>query len=265
MAVETATTLAAPIPSRTPPRTTVAARPHLVLIPAYNEEGAIAATVAGLQSLPAGYELVVVNDGSTDRTGEEAERAAAASRLPARVLHLPTNGGIGVAVQTGYRYARHTGRYEFVIQCDGDGQHDPAFIPTLVEECRRRNLDLCIGSRFLDRTGGDRSTRLRRMGIGMFVRLIVLLAGVRLTDPTSGFRCAGPAAWRRFAESYPEDYPEPESLHWCLRNRLAVGEVAVRMRSRAAGVSSIRSWRSAFYMLKVSLAILIDRLRAEGQ
>ncbi len=252
------------------PRATVVPRPpraavNLVLVPAYNEEAAIAATIAGLQSLPDGYEVLVVNDGSSDRTGAEAERAATASRRPVRVVHLPTNGGIGVAVQTGYLYALHAGRYEYVIQCDGDGQHDPAFIPRLVEECRRRNLDLCIGSRFLDCTGGDRSTCLRRVGIGVFVRLIGLLTGVRLTDPTSGLRCAGPAAWRRFARHYPEDYPEPESLHWCLRNRLAVGEVAVRMRSRATGVSSIRSWRSAFYMLKVSLAILIDRLRAEGQ
>lgn len=239
---------------------------QLVLIPAFNEEGSIAATVAGLQVLPDGYEVVVVNDGSTDRTGAAAERAAAASRMPVRVVHLPVNGGIGVAVQTGFLYALNSGRFEHVIQCDGDGQHDPAYIPALVERCRRDRLDLCIGSRFLDPTGaGDRSTRLRRVGIRVFVRLIGLLSGARVTDPTSGFRCAGPAAWRRFAHHYPEDYPEPESLHWCVRNRLRVGEVGVRMRARWHGVSSIRSWRTAYYMAKVSLAILIDRLRAEGQ
>lgn len=237
---------------------------HLVVLPAYNEAGAIARTVGELQTLPDGYELLVVNDGSADDTGAEAERAVAAGRLPGRVVHLPVNGGIGVAVQTGYLYALAAGRFEYVVQCDGDGQHDPGQIPLLVDECRRQDLDLCVGSRFLGETG-YRSTALRRVGITLFGWLIGLLSGVRVTDPTSGFRCAGPRAWRRFARHYPADYPEPEALYWCVRNRLRVGEVAVRMRRREAGVSSIRSWRSALYMAKVSLAILIDRLRTEGQ
>lgn len=237
---------------------------HLVVLPAFNEEGAIARTVAELQSLPDGYELLVVNDGSADRTGAEAERAVGGGRLPGRVVHLPANGGIGVAVQTGYLFALAAGRFECVIQCDGDGQHDPADIPRLVAACRERRLDLCVGSRFLGETG-YRSTALRRVGIALFGWLIGLLSGVRVTDPTSGFRCAGPRAWRRFARHYPSDYPEPEALYWCVRNKLAVGEVAVRMRRRESGVSSIRSWRSALYMAKVSLAILIDRVRTEGQ
>jgi glycosyltransferase involved in cell wall biosynthesis len=237
---------------------------HLVVIPAFNEEASLGNTLAALDVLPDGYEVVVVNDGSTDRTGEVAERAARSSRRPVRVVQLPANGGIGVAVQTGYQFALADGGYEYVIQCDADGQHDPGLIPALVAECRVRGLDLCVGSRFLGTGDGYRSTPLRRVGIRVFVWLIGRLAGVRLTDPTSGFRCAGPRAWRRFARHYPEDYPEPESLFWCARNRFRVGEVPVRMHPRAGGASSIRSWRSAYYMAKVSLAILIDRLRRQG-
>jgi glycosyltransferase involved in cell wall biosynthesis len=238
---------------------------HLVVIPAYNEEACLAGTIASLQVLPECYDVVVVDDGSRDRTREVAERAAAETGRCLWVVRLPINGGIGAAVQTGYLFARDRGGYEYVIQCDADGQHDPGDIPKLVDECRRRGLDLCIGSRFLERNStGDRSTFMRRVGITLFTSLIGLLSGVRLTDPTSGFRCTGPRAWRRFAESYPEDYPEPESAFWCVRNRLVVGEVGVCMRPRAGGISSIRYWRAAYYVVKVSLAILIDRLRSKG-
>jgi len=235
---------------------------HLVVIPAFNEEKALPRTLEALRVLPAEFDVLIVNDGSADRTGEVAEAVGRVGNGRVRVVHLPVNGGIGVAVQTGYQFAASRGGYGYVVQCDADGQHDPGLIPELVAECRRRDLDLCVGSRFLG-TDGDRSTRLRRVGIRVFVALIGRLSGVRLTDPTSGFRCAGPRAWRRFARSYPEDYPEPESLFWCARNRLRVGEFPVRMHARAGGVSSIRSWRTAYYMAKVTLAILIDRLRRQ--
>jgi glycosyltransferase involved in cell wall biosynthesis len=237
---------------------------NLVVIPAYNEEGCLPKTLADLKALPENYDFLVVNDGSFDRTPEVAEAAAAAYGARCFVIHLPLNGGIGAAVQTGYLFARNRGGYEFVIQCDADGQHDSAFIPALVDEARLRDLDLCVGSRFLDKPGnGDRSTLSRRLGIRFFVWLIGRLSGARITDPTSGFRCAGPRAWERFADYYPEDYPEPESLFWCVHNGLRVGEVPVRMRPRGGGVSSIRYWRTLYYMAKVSLAILIDRIRAE--
>jgi glycosyltransferase involved in cell wall biosynthesis len=222
--------------------------------------------VARLQELPDGFELLVVDDGSTDRTGPIAEELAGSSRLPLHVLHLPMNSGIGVAVQTGYLFAAQRGGYEYVIQLDADGQHDPAAVPALVKECETQGLDLCVGSRFL--AGGDRgyrSTFLRRLGIRFFAWLIRRLSGMRLTDPTSGFRCAGPRVWRRFARDYPDDYPEPESLFWCARNRLRIGEVPVHMRPRQGGLSSIRPAGSVYYMLKVSLAILLDKLRARGQ
>jgi hypothetical protein len=180
------------------------------------------------------------------------------------VVHLPVNCGIGVAVQTGYQFAVKSEEYQYVIQFDADGQHRAEAIPALVEACETHAYDLCVGSRFLVLSGkGFRSTALRRAGIRFFAWLIGLLSGARVTDPTSGFRCAGPAAWDRFARHYPEDYPEPESLFWCSRNRLRVGEVAVQMRPRQGGESSIGSLWTVYYMLKVSLAILVDRLRAE--
>ena len=131
-------------------------------------------------------------------------------------------------------------------------------------ECEAKNLDLCVGSRFLAMDQPNfRSTFVRRLGIRFFARLIGLLSGVRVTDPTSGFRCAGPRAWKSFARRYPEDYPEPEALFWCARNRLRVGEIPVTMHERQGGITSIRYMRTIYYMLKVSLAILVDRLRAK--
>jgi glycosyltransferase involved in cell wall biosynthesis len=234
---------------------------NLIVLPAFNEEEALPRTVAALAGLPDGFELLVVNDGSTDRTGIVA--AGLTSRLPIHLLHLPVNSGIGVAVQTGYRFAAVRGGYEYVIQFDADGQHDPGAITALVEWCRRDGLDLCVGSRFLDPNGGGfRSTAMRRVGIRFFAALISMLSGTRVTDPTSGLRCAGPRAWRRFAEHYPEDYPEPESLFWCARNGLRVGEVPVTMFERQGGVSSIRQLRTAYYMAKVTMAILFDRMRS---
>lgn len=236
---------------------------NLIVMPAFNEQEALPKTLASLARLPAGFDVLVVNDGSTDRTAAVAEALAAAAPIPVHVVHLPVNSGIGVAVQTGYRFAAERGGYRYVIQFDADGQHDPGSLAPLVEQCEREGLDLCIGSRFLVPSGpGFRSTAARRAGIWFFARLISLLSGVPVTDPTSGLRCAGPRAWRRFAEHYPEDYPEPESLFWCARNRLRVGELSVTMHERQGGVSSIRHLRSVYYMLKVTMSIAFDRIRA---
>jgi glycosyltransferase involved in cell wall biosynthesis len=235
---------------------------HLVVIPAYNEEEALPRSVAALDQLPPEYEILVVNDGSRDRTGPVADRLAREVKRPLYVVHLPMNSGIGAAVQTGYLFAAQRGGYGYVIQFDGDGQHPAEAIPDLVRECQEKGLDLCVGSRFLKPDGGGfRSTFARRIGIRFFARLISLLTGSRITDPTSGFRCAGERAWRSFARRYPEDYPEPESLFWCARNGLKVGELAVTMHERQGGISSIRQLRVVYYMVKVSLAILMDGLR----
>lgn len=235
---------------------------HLIVLPAFNEEDALPDTVAKLQSLPDDFELLIVNDGSTDRTGAVAERLAGTSRLPCRVVHLPLNCGIGGSMQTGYLFAARRGCYEYVIQFDADGQHDAAFVQTLVSECRQRGLDLAVGSRFLllDDTN-FRSSFARRLGIAFFLWLIRVLSGSRVSDPTSGFRCAGPRAWRCFARQYPEDYPEPESLFWCVRHKLRIGYIPVRMHERRGGVSSIRRFKAVYYMLKVSMSILVESLR----
>jgi glycosyltransferase involved in cell wall biosynthesis len=236
--------------------------PNLIILPAYNEEEALPKTIAALQALPDGFEALVVNDGSRDQTGAVAERLARTSRVPLHVVHLPLNCGIGGAVQTGYLFARQQGRFKYAIQFDADGQHDAGALVELVRACEEQGLDLCVGSRFLaPAEGGFRSTFTRRLGIRFFAWLISALSGVRVTDPTSGFRCAGPRAWEHFARHYPEDFPEPESLYWCARNGLKIGEVPVRMHERQGGVSSIRALTTAYYMLKVSLAILMDRLR----
>ncbi|HMP02332.1 MAG TPA: glycosyltransferase family 2 protein, partial [Gemmatales bacterium] len=201
-----------------------------------------------------------------DRTGALAEELAHGSERPLHVLHLPINGGIGVAVQTGYLFAAKEGRFQYVIQFDADGQHDVGSLSELVAAAHADELDLCIGSRFLDpQQEGFRSTAVRRVGIRFFSLLIRLLGGVRITDPTSGLRCAGPRAWQRFAKHYPEDYPEPETVFWCVRNRLKVGEISVKMHARQGGRSSIRFRQSVYYMVKVTLAILLDRLRPAGQ
>lgn len=234
----------------------------LIVIPAYNEEGALPGTLASLQHLPGDFEVLVVNDGSRDRTGAVAEQLAEQSPIPIRVIHLPLNSGIGVAVQSGYRYALERGGYRYVIQFDADGQHPAESLARLVDHAEQSGLDLCIGSRFIDpQNGGFQSTYSRRFGIRFFAWLIGMLSGVPVTDPTSGFRCAGPRAWRRFADHYPEDYPEPESLFWCARNGLKVAEIPVRMKERQAGVSSIRRFRAIYYMVKVSMSILFDRIR----
>lgn len=234
----------------------------LLVVPAYNEEEALPNTLASLQDLPPGFEIVIVNDGSTDGTKQIAENAAAESRVPCHVLTLPVNGGIGVAVQTGYRFAATRGLYRYVIQFDADGQHPADALPLLVDRCERDNLDLCVGSRFTGESpNGFRSTLLRRIGIRFFSWLIGFLSGTKVTDPTSGLRCAGPNVWQRFAEHYPEDYPEPESLFWCARNKLRIGEIPVEMSHRQGGVSSIRPSRAIYYAIKVSLAIVFDRLR----
>jgi glycosyltransferase involved in cell wall biosynthesis len=237
----------------------------LIVIPAYNEEAALPTTLLSLRQLPDYFDILVVNDGSRDQTRLVAEEAAQNSQRAIHVVSLPLNCGIGVAVQTGYVYALKTGVYKYVIQFDADGQHDVAALSQLVEECEQKQLDVCIGSRFIAHQGFQ-STFKRRLGIRFFAWLIGVLSGARVTDPTSGLRCVGPTVWRRFAQHYPEDFPEPESLFWCARNRLKIGEIPVIMHERKGGVSSLQhSWTPIYYMIKVTVAILLDRLRPREQ
>lgn len=219
----------------------------LVIIPAYNERESILSTVDGIRSL--GYDYVVVNDGSTDDT------LTICRKNGINVLDLPQNLGIGGAVQAGHKYAQRFG-YDIDIQVDGDGQHDPSFIPQLISLIEQ-GADLAVGSRFLEKTDGFQSTLMRRVGITWLSMLLRVFTGERLTDPTSGFRACNKRAIDLFCKSYPNDYPEPESIAHAIRVGLSVRECPVSMRERQGGVSSIGPLSSIYYMIKVSLAIWI--------
>lgn len=226
----------------------VSSKPRvLIIIPAYNEAENIVDTVQGV--VDAGYDYVVVNDGSKDNT------LSVCRANDINVIDLPQNLGIGGAVQTGHKYARDMD-YDVDIQLDGDGQHDPAYLGKLVAEIQN-GADLVIGSRFLEQTEGFQSTFMRRVGITWLSFWIKLLTGKRITDPTSGFRACGRRATNLFAQSYPIDYPEPDSIAHALRLGMDVREVSVDMRERQGGVSSIGGFKSVYYMIKVTLAISV--------
>ena len=224
----------------------------LAIVPAFNERDAIGAVVADLQS-SAHVDVLVVDDGSGDGT------AAAAVSAGARVVTLPFNLGIGAAVQTGY-VAAQNGGYDVAIQVDGDGQHPAGEIPALIEALVASGADVVIGSRFLG-SGAFRSTRARRAGIGLFARVVSAAVGVPLTDTTSGFRAAGPRAIALYAAAYPHDYPEVEALVIGHRAGLRIIEAPVAMRERQGGQTSITPIRSAYYMVKVLLAIAMQLMR----
>lgn len=226
----------------------VSSKPRvLIIIPAYNEAENIVDTVQGV--VDAGYDYVVVNNGSKDNT------LSVCRANDINVIDLPQNLGIGGAVQTGHKYARDMD-YDVDIQLDGDGQHDPAYLGKLVAEIQN-GADLVIGSRFLEQTEGFQSTFMRRVGITWLSFWIKLLTGKRITDPTSGFRACGRRATNLFAQSYPIDYPEPDSIAHALRLGMDVREVSVEMRERQGGVSSIGGFKSVYYMIKVTLAISV--------
>lgn len=220
----------------------------LIVIPAYNEESAIAQVVQTVRS--AGYDYVVVNDGSTDGT------LAVCRAQGINVLDLPQNLGIGGAVQAGHLYALENG-YDVDIQVDGDGQHDISCVPALLERISD-GADLVVGSRFIEPIEGFKSTAARRAGIRWLSGCIRLVTGLTVNDVTSGFRASGRAAIELFARRYPVDYPEPESLVMVHNAGLRIDEVPVVMHERQGGVSSIHALSAVYYMIKVTLAILIE-------
>jgi len=229
-----------------------------VIIPAFNEAASIAETIADAASLALDQELVVVNDGSRDATSSIARASGRAT-----VLDLPVNLGIGGAVQTGFRYAARAG-HDIVVQFDGDGQHVAAEIERLIAPIRAQQADVVIGSRFAERgstPGAFRSTRSRRLGIRLLALANWLLAGRWVRDSTSGFRAYNREAVAFLADRYPADYPEPEALVLLGRNGFRLVEVPVVMRERQGGRSSIAGLRSAHYMIKVLLAMLMTALR----
>lgn len=225
----------------------------LVIIPAYNEEANIEKTVGRLQKHLRDFDYVIINDCSTDRTRQICEQ----NHYPH--INLPINLGIGGAVQTGYLYAWENG-YDAAVQVDGDGQHDPAFLEEMAQMMSEQQAAMVIGSRFI-RKEGFQSSFARRLGIRYFTSLIRLLTGQTITDPTSGLRLVNREIIGLFARRYPKDYPEPESAVCVLRQGKKVVEIPVVMQERTGGVSSISPKKSVYYMIKVTLAILIEWIR----
>ena len=238
-------------PSR--PDSRLAALRRMALVPAYNEEGSIGGVVDELHAVDPDLEIVVVDDGSRDRTAE------AAAAKGARVLRLPFNVGIGGAVQTGYRYAHEHG-FDLALRVDGDGQHDPSQFELLAGPVLAGHADIAVGSRFIGRKG-YRSSRSRRQAIRILAWTVTLLVGGRVTDPTSGFQVTNRRAIALFAAYYPHDYPEVEATLVALRSGLRLAQVQVEMRERTSGVSSITFLRSLYYIVKVTLALLVASLR----
>ena len=225
----------------------------LVIIPALNEEASLARVIAGLKAAASWADVLVINDGSRDGTARVAEAAGA------RVVTLPYNLGIGAAMQTGFIFARDHG-YDFVVQVDGDGQHEPREIDVILKPVLAGEADVVAGSRYIENRGYITPWQ-RRVGIVILASLISLAVLRRVTDPTSGFRASNRRAIEYCARTYPSDYPEPESVVQFARADLRIREVPVTMNPRYGGQSSITPFRSFYYMVKVVLAICIDLLR----
>jgi len=228
---------------------------QLAVVPAYNEAGTVGGVVRAIQEHAPQFDVLVIDDGSTDGTGEVAEDAGA------HVLRHPFNLGIGGAVQSGFVYALDNG-YDYMVQVDADGQHLPEEIPKLLAAMDADpSLDMVCGSRFM--TGHRYPAPIsRRTGIHLFAFLLSRIMGRRVSDPTSGFRLYNRRGIALFARDYPHDYPEVEAVLMVHFHRLKMHEVAVRMLKRDGGASSISSGKSVYYMMKVLLAIFVGLARA---
>ncbi len=223
----------------------------LIIIPAYNEANNLKGVIGDIQKNAPDYDYVIINDASTDNTKEFCREQGY------HFLDLASNLGIGGAVQTGYQYAWAEG-YDLAVQFDGDGQHDAGYLSKLEEKLTE--ADMVIGSRFIENTG-FLSTSARRVGIKYISWLIKALTKTKITDPTSGFRMCNRKVMELFAQSYPWDYPEPESSVTLLKRKYRVVEVPVVMKERQSGKSSIGNpVKSVFYMMKVSVGIIIESM-----
>ena len=228
---------------------------RVAIVPAFEEAECVGAVLEELRAVDDGLTIVVVDDGSKDRTAEVARAHGAV------VVRLPFNLGIGGCVQTGFRYADEQG-FDIAVRVDGDGQHDPSQLGAVLAPVLAGEADICVGSRYHEQ-GGYQSSATRRIGIRILAATVSALTRQRLTDPTSGFQALNRKAIRLFATDYPHDYPEVEALLLLIRHKLRVQEVSVEMRPRAGGRSSIRNFGSIYYMVKVLLALFVGAFRRD--
>jgi hypothetical protein len=224
----------------------------LIIIPAYNEGKSIERVVNELVNNYPEYDYIVINDCSKDDT------AVICKKNDYNFIDLPINLGIGGCVQTGYKYA-HKNDYDIAIQYDGDGQHDAGYLESIIQPILYNMADIVIGSRFMTKKGFQ-STWFRRSGILFLGKLIHILTGEKVKDVTSGFRAVNKKMIQFYANNYAQDYPEPEAIVAGSLLGARIKEVPVIMRERYAGSSSISSLKGAYYMLKVSLAIIVLRM-----
>ena len=229
----------------------------LVIIPCYNEQDSIVRVINNLKDNAPDVDYLIVNDCSTDNT-EKILRENGFN-----YINNPINLGIGGGVQAGYLYAQQYG-YDIAVQMDGDGQHDPKYLSKVIAPVADGTFDMAIGSRFIEKEGFQTSF-MRRFGINIISAFILILTGKRIKDTTSGFRACNRKLIEFFARNYADDYPEPEAIMACIVNGFSVGEVAVVMEERQGGVSSIRSLKSAYYMIKVCLALIVNRISFAGK
>lgn len=235
----------------------------LVIIPCYNEEENIERVVHRLEQsvrtheLPGTVDYLVINDCSTDSSARICEKNGFS------YLSNPVNLGIGGTVQAGYLYAVRHG-YDIAVQMDGDGQHNPDYLADVVGPVARGELDMCIGSRFIKKEGFQTSF-MRRLGINIISVLLRILCGAHVRDTTSGFRASNRQLTEYFAQHYAQDYPEPEAIISAVLEGFRVGEAPVVMAERMGGISSINAFKSVYYMIKVSLSLVVFRLTNSRQ
>lgn len=225
----------------------------LIIIPAYNEAKSIKKVILSVKEEVPHADIVVINDGSADDTSQVARG------FGVTVVDLPYNMGIGAAMQTGYKYAERRG-YDIAVQVDGDGQHPPDQITRIISPVMEGKADIVIGSRFLGE-GEYLPSLARSIGIKTFSLMLSLITGQRVTDPTSGFRAVNKEVIRYYTRNYPEDYPEVEAVVLLHKAGFTIMEVPVRMEARVWGKSSITYARAFYYMVKVSLAVMIDLMK----
>lgn len=227
----------------------------LIIVPAYNEEENIENVIQAIRKCEIEVDFIIVNDCSTDETKNILKKNNV------EYLDFPVNLGIGGAVQAGYQYAYQKG-YEVAVQFDGDGQHDISYIKNIVEPIMSGEADYVVGSRYIDKNGFQ-STFLRRLGIKFLSMQIKICTGNTIKDVTSGYRAVNKKYIKIFANEYAQDYPEPEALVLASHLGARIKEIPVVMHERIGGKSSIAGLNSLYYMIKVTLAIIIMRVSQE--